>query len=787
MAPRITTGNAENIWPPALFLRSVPCSRLVAAPVILLCVLAHAGCNTGSTSRPTTPTVSVVVSPSTANLFLGQSQAFEVTVTGGSNQDVTWEVNGIPEGNATLGEISATGTYVAPATMLSPANVTITAVSAADSIASASTVVTLKDNIVVNISPGSESVPTGGEQVFSASVTASGNPAPGVTWSVNSIVGGNQTVGTIVPNGTDTGIYTAPAVQPTPAGVTLMATSLADSTKAGSASVNVMCSATDAISPSSGNVALGGSQAFTASFCLGQDATIAWDVNGNAGGDSINGTIVLTGTNSSLYTAPADLPTNRTVTIHAAANAVTSGASRASASITLTSGVSVNVAPPAATVPTGQCVSLMANVSGSPDGAVMWFVDGVMNGNAGAGQICVSGSNPCLPPAGAAAGVIDFLAPAQAPNPSTVIVKATSRADASQSGTASLTILVPLGPASITIAPPYIFLPPSSTQADTQQFYAAASGGANANVIWTAQSAVNGAGCVGSACGSISGSGLYVAPTVAPSPNAIAITATSQADNTKSATAFVAISSGPTIETIEPSSVMAGAVQGFPLVVHGVNFAAGSGSLASVILVNGAPRGTTCATAGSCAIAIEPSDVASAATLSIEIQNPGTPGATSNPVPFVIEPFDVSVGTISLTSDAPTASQTDVTVTDPTTAASSSPIGIESVGMLTSGNNCGVQGSPLSVTRPATGTETVSICVFSNGLDPAFTYAFTGPVSAPEESDISVSASAVNGLLAGLIELDLQISSATLPGARTLLVTTINNDRAVGTGILEIK
>ena len=787
MAFAITSRNAENIWfSRAVFLRDVHSSRLFAAAAILLCALVHAGCNTGSTSRPTTPAISVAIFPASANVFLGQSQTFQAAVTGTSNSVVNWEVNGIAGGNATLGEIATNGAYVAPGTMLSPATVTITAVTAADSTASASAVVTLKDDIVVNVSPGSESVPTGGEQVFSASVTASGNPAPGVAWSVNSIAGGNQTVGTIVPNGTNTAIYTAPAVQPTPAGLMLTATSLADNAKTGSASITVTCPATDAIAPLSAIVALGGLQAFTASFCLGQGSTIVWDVNGSAGGDPTDGTIVSTGATSALYTAPADLPANTAVTVHAAATAVTSGPDSASASITVTSGVSVSVAPPAAAVTIGQRVPLVANVSGSADTAVTWFVDGVASGNAIVGQLCLSGSSPCSPPTGPIPGAVDFLAPAQVPNPNAVMVKATSRADASQSGTAVVTISAPAGPVSVSIAPPYLFLPASSSQPDTQQFYAAVSGGANENVIWSLQSAVNGAGCVGSTCGSISSGGIYTAPTVAPSPNAIAITATSQADNTKSATAIVAVSSGPTIEAIAPSSVMAGAVEGFPLAVHGVNFIAG-GSAASVILVNGVPRATTCATAGACAIAIEPSDIASSATLSIEVQNPGSPGAISNPVPFVIEPFDVSVETISLTSDAPTASQTDIAVMDPTTAASSSPIGVESVGMLTNGNNCGVQGSPLSVTRPASGTETVSICVFGNGLDPAFTYAFTGPANAPNASDIGVSGSAVNGLFAGMIELDLQISSATLPGVRTLVVTTINNDRAVGTGILEVK
>jgi len=173
--------------------------------------------------------------------------------------------------------------------------------------------------------------------------------------------------------------------------------------------------------------------------------------------------------------------------------------------------------------------------------------------------------------------------------------------------------------------------------------------------------------------------------------------------------------------------------------------------------------------------------------LMIEVQNPGSPGAISNPVPFVIAPFAISPQAISLTTTGPAAIGTNIVVTDPTTAAASSPINIESVGMLTNGNTCAIQGSPLTVTRPASGSETVSICVYGNDLDPTFTYAFSGPAGAPNASDIGVTASAVTGLFPGMIELDLQIAGTTLPGVRTLFVTTLNNDRAVASGMLEVQ
>jgi hypothetical protein len=213
-----------------------------------------------------------------------------------------------------------------------------------------------------------------------------------------------------------------------------------------------------------------------------------------------------------------------------------------------------------------------------------------------------------------------------------------------------------------------------------------------------------------------------------------------------------------------------------------VNFIAGSGSSASVVLLNGTPRSTTCATSTGCATVINPADVASAGTISIQVQAPGPSSALSNPVPFVISPFDASVGTISLTSAQSIATGEDVIVVEPTTAAESAPMNVDAIGLLTN-DSCGIQGSPLTVARPSSGSTVVSLCVYGNGLDPTFTYTFTGP----SPDDIGVTASAVTGLFPGTIELDLQLSSATLPGVRTLFITTLNNDEAVASGMLEVQ
>ena len=735
-----------------------------------------------SQSAAPPPVVTVSVQPGSSNLSLDAAQQFQAILAGTSNTTVTWEVNEAISGNATLGTISTAGLYTAPAILPSPPGVTITAISAADATASGSASVTLTDNITVNISPLTATVPTGGAQVFTASVSGSGSSATGVAWSVNGIAGGNATVGTIVAGNAGTALYTAPLVPPSPPALSVTATSLADPSRFASASVTVACSATNSISPAVASIALGNSQSFSASFCLLSGATISWDVNGVVAGNAIAGTIAPSSASTALYTAPADLPPANPITIHA-----TAGTTTASSVVTVTSHVAVSISPPLATLDLSQRSSFAAVVAGTADGAVTWSVNGIPDGNSSVGVVCMAASNPCVPPLSPTAASIDYTAPASLPAANPVTLLATSHADPAQSGASVITIAGPTGPVSVAISPPYAFLPPSTGTLNSQQFSAAVSGTSNKSVAWTLRSAVPGTGCTGAACGSVSATGLYSAPTVEPSPNAVSVIATSQADATKFASAIVALTSGPLIEKILPSSVISGAVESIPLEVQGANFIAGSGATASVILLNGAPRITTCPTPTVCTMALSPIDVQSAATIKVQVQNPPPASALSNPVPFVIVPFDVSVGAITLTSAQPAATGINIIVTEPTTAAASSPISVETVGYFTAGGNCGLQGSPLAVTRPSSGSAIAGICILGNGLDPSFMYAFTAPGAPPGTSDIGVTASAITGLLAGMIELDLQITSATVPGVRTLFITTIENDRAVATGFLEVK
>ncbi len=148
---------------------------------------------------PPTPVITISISPTMALLAVSTTQQFTATVSGTSNTAVTWSVDGVNGGNTTVGTISTSGLYTAPATASTH---TVTATSVADPTKSASAAVTV---ISLTISPQSTSVTPFGTRQFTATVEGTSNN--GVTWSVDGVVGGNSSVGTI----STSGLYTAPA------------------------------------------------------------------------------------------------------------------------------------------------------------------------------------------------------------------------------------------------------------------------------------------------------------------------------------------------------------------------------------------------------------------------------------------------------------------------------------------------------------------------------------------------------------------------------------------------
>ncbi|MBI4747012.1 MAG: IPT/TIG domain-containing protein [Acidobacteria bacterium] len=180
---------------------------------------------------------SIQVSPASASLVTEQTAQFNaVVLPQGTVDQVTWSVNGAPGGNATVGTISGSGFYTAPATVPTGA-ITIRATSTAvpSVFGEARVTVTGITNIQVFVSPSNATVTAGDSFQFNVQVLP-GNANQQVTWSVDGIPGGNSNVGTISP----TGLYTAPTTVPSGGlSVTVRATSVAQPTAFSDATVIV--------------------------------------------------------------------------------------------------------------------------------------------------------------------------------------------------------------------------------------------------------------------------------------------------------------------------------------------------------------------------------------------------------------------------------------------------------------------------------------------------------------------------------------------------------------------
>jgi hypothetical protein len=474
------------------------------------------------------PPVGVAVSPTTATVTAGGTQAFAATVTNASNTTVTWQVNGVVGGDATVGTIGADGLYTAPATPPAQPTVTISAISVADPTqsASASVLVTAVAPVVtVTVAPSAASVLAGGgTQAFTATVSNASTNA--VTWQVNGVAGGNATIGTI----SAAGMYTAPATAPTPATVTVTAVSAADATRSGSASVTITAAGSVAISPSGANVQAGiGSQAFTATVSNETNTAVTWRVNGVTGGNSTVGTISTTG----LYTAPAAVPSPSAVTV--AAVLVADATKSAAATVTVTAPVSVSVSPASATAQAGiGTQTFVATVSNASNKALTWQVNGVAGGNATVGTISTSGV---------------YTAPTSVPSPATVTITAVSAQDPTRSGAATLTVTAPV---SVTVSPASASV---QAGAGTQALTVAVSNTSNTSVTWQ----VNGVPGGNATVGTVSAAGLYTAPASVPSPATVTVAAVSAADPSRSGSALLTITPAVSI-SISPSitSVTAG-------------------------------------------------------------------------------------------------------------------------------------------------------------------------------------------------------------------------------------
>src|SRR5713226_3105084 len=147
------------------------------------------GCGAGGASPPPPPpptqSITVSVTPTSGSVVLGSQTTFRANVTGTTDTAVSWSVNGVAGGNATLGTITSAGVYTAPADLPSPATVQVTVTSLADSAKSSTASLAITSDIALNLSPNPASVELGAMQTFRATVSSSGHPDTSIRWSLS--------------------------------------------------------------------------------------------------------------------------------------------------------------------------------------------------------------------------------------------------------------------------------------------------------------------------------------------------------------------------------------------------------------------------------------------------------------------------------------------------------------------------------------------------------------------------------------------------------------------------
>ncbi len=162
-------------------------------------------------------------------------------------------------------------------------------------------------SVTVSVSPGSATVILNNSQQFVATVTGATDTT--VKWAVNDVVGGDAKVGMI----STSGLYTAPSTLPSPATVTIKATSNANSNVSGAAMVTLDSGLRVTLTPRVATVGTKETQPFLATVSGPTTSNVSFLVNDVPLGNSTVGTIDATG----LYKAPDNIPNPATVTVKA--------------------------------------------------------------------------------------------------------------------------------------------------------------------------------------------------------------------------------------------------------------------------------------------------------------------------------------------------------------------------------------------------------------------------------------------------------------------------------------
>lgn len=238
----------------------------------------------------------------------------------------------------------------------------------------------------------------------------------------------------------------------------------------------------------------------------------------------------------------------------------------------------------------------------------------------------------------------------------------------------------------------------ASVNADgTQQFTATVSNTTNTKVTWS----VGGSEGGNSTVGTISAQGLYTAPDPLPDPASVTVTAASQADTTKSASANVSLTyAAPSVSSISPNYVLVNSSD-TTLTIAGSGF-----SKASTVSLGSTSLTATFISSTQITAVLPAADASAEGKFSLAVANPSPGGGTSGAQEFDVYGTALTVNIIDLPEGTPAS----VTVTGPDNVsqmltASQTIVGAEGTYSVTAAG-VAVGGSTYFATKPA---QTVSL------------------------------------------------------------------------------
>jgi hypothetical protein len=435
----------------------------------------------------------LAVTPATPTIFTNATQQFSVTA--GGKGPFAWSVDGVSGGNATVGLISATGSYKAPAQIPTLASFKVCAIQVSPSTDGCTTVTLASPVAGIQLAPPTVTLANIGnvQQLTATIVPKTGASVAGLTPTFTTSDGSVATVsadGRVTAAGYGTATITA-TIETFAATTTVVVGPIV----VAPATPTVFTNATQQFSVTSGG------------------GPFTWKVNGVAGGNTTVGQISATGS----YSPPAQVPTPASVEICATQ---ASPSTKGCTTVTVASPVGgIQLAPPVVTFTNlGDSQLLTATILPKPGASVVGLTPTFTTSNGGVATVAPDG-----------------------------------RVTAAGYGTATITATIETFAATTTVnvnvPGPLVLAPATPTVLTnvTQQF--SVTSGGTGPFTWS----VNGVTGGNATVGTISGTGSYRAPAQVPNPSGVDVCAVQASPSTKGCTHVSVESSVAGIQLAPPT------------------------------------------------------------------------------------------------------------------------------------------------------------------------------------------------------------------------------------------